>query len=930
VSGQVGNFTVAVKQKPRYIDMDKCIACGICAEKCPKTVPDDYNLGLSKRKAAFILYGQTVPLKYVIDPVNCIYTTKGKCRACEKFCPTGAIDFDEREKIINFNVGAVILSPGHAPFDPSGLDFYGYGKIADVVTSLEYERMLSPGGPTHGHLEKLSDGRPPEKIAWIQCVGSRNTNRSANGYCSSVCCMYAMKQALITAAHIPGRGEQTIFNMDVRCHGKEFERYYDYAKNNGLRFVRARPHTIEPGPDGSGVMMTYTTEDGRQLKESFDMAVLSIGMGAPADALDLAAKSGIELTSYSFAKTGSFNPVAASRPGIFVGGTFKAPMNIPSAVAQASAAAAEAARALIAAKGTLTREKQYPEEADISDQAPRIGVFVCSCGINIAQIIDVADVVAYAQTLPNVVYAGNNLFSCSTDTQNQMGKIIRENGINRIVIAACSPRTHESLFQDTLRELGLNGYLVEMANIRNHNAWVHQKEPEKATAKAKDQVRMAAARVSIAGALKQLEVQVIQKALVIGGGVAGMQAALGLADQGFETVLVEKSDRLGGNAWHLATTSQGEPVRPMLEDLITRVNSHERIEVFTDARIISVSGIVGSFSSEVTVGDRTISVQYGAAVLATGARESVPAEYLYGEDLRVLTHLQLDDLMESDPARIRSAQSAVFIQCVGSRDDRRPYCSRLCCTHSVSSAIGLKTRNPDMNVYILYRDMRTYGLNEDLYTRAREMGVIFIRYDLEHKPRVAVENGDLVVRVKDPIIDRALALETDLLVLASAVEPNDVSDLVTLYRCAVNPDGFLNEAHPKLRPVDMAVDGLFVAGIGVYPKPIHESIAQAKAAASRAGVVLSRKVMHLDAIKSYVTENCDGCALCLDVCPYQAISLKLVTENGRQLKRIETEKALCKGCGVCEATCPKEGVLVHGFTTAQLRAQVFAALDLPN
>jgi len=910
--------------------MDKCIACGICAEKCPKTVPDDYNLGLSKRKAAFILYGQTVPLKYVIDPVSCIYTTKGKCRACEKFCPTGAINFDEHEKIINFNVGAVILSPGHAPFDPSGLDFYGYGKIPDVVTSLEYERMLSPGGPYHGHLEKPSDGKPPERIAWIQCVGSRNTNRSANGYCSSVCCMYAMKQALITATHIPGRGEQTIFNMDIRCHGKEFERYYDYALQNGLRFVRARPHTIEPGADGSGVMMTYTTEDGRQLKEKFDIAVLSIGMGAPPDAIELAAKTGIDLTSYSFVKTGSFNPVAASRPGIYVGGTFKAPMNIPSAVAQASAAAAEAARALIAAKGTLTRQKQYPVETDISGQSPRIGVFVCSCGINIAQVIDVADVVAYAQTLPNVVYAGNNLFSCSTDTQNQMGKIIRENNINRIVIAACSPRTHESLFQDTLKELGLNGYLVEMANIRNHNAWVHQKEPEKATAKAKDQVRMAVARVAIADALKQLEVQVVQKALVIGGGVAGMQAALGLADQGFETVLVEKSGRLGGNAWHLATTSQGEPVRPMLEDMIAQVNGHERIEALTDARIISVSGIVGSFSSEVAVGDRTISVQYGAAVLATGAKESVPTEYLYGEDLRVLTHQQLDDLMASDPAKIRSAQSAVFIQCVGSRDDQRPYCSRLCCTHSVSSAIDLKTRNPDMNVYILYRDMRTYGLNEDIYTRARNMGVIFIRYDLEHKPRVTVENGDLVVRVRDPIIDCALALETDLLVLAAAVEPNDVGDLVTLYRCAVNPDGFLNEAHPKLRPVDMAVDGLFIAGIGAYPKPIHESIAQAKAAASRAGVVLSRSVMHLDAIKSYVTENCDGCALCIDVCPYQAISLTLVTENGRQLKRIETEKALCKGCGVCEATCPKEGVLVHGFTTAQLRAQVFAALDLPN
>jgi heterodisulfide reductase subunit A2 len=744
--------------------------------------------------------------------------------------------------------------------------------------------------------------------------------------------MYAMKQALITATHIPGRGEQTIFNMDIRCHGKEFERYYDYANNNGLRFVRARPHTIEPGPDGSGVMMTYTSEGGRQLKENFDMAVLSIGMGAPEDAMELAAKSGIELTPYAFAKTSGFNPVAASRPGIFVGGTFKAPMNIPSAVAQASAAAAEAARALITAKGTLAIQKQYPAEADISGQAPRIGAFVCSCGINIAQVIDVAEVTAYARTLPNVVYAGNNLFSCSTDTQNQMGKIIRENGINRIVIAACSPRTHESLFQDTLRELGLNGYLVEMANIRNHNAWVHQKEPEKATTKAKDQVRMAVARVAIADPLRQLEVQVIQKALVIGGGVAGMQAALGLADQGFETVLVEKSGRLGGNAWHLATTSQGEPVRPMLQDLIAQVNDHERIVVLTDARVVSVSGIVGSFTSEVAVGDRIITVQYGAAVLATGAKESVPVEYLYGEDSRVLTHQQLDDRLDSDPSKIDSAQSAVFIQCVGSRDEQRPYCSRLCCTHSVSSAIDLKTRNPDMNVYILYRDMRTYGLNEDLYTRARAMGVIFIRYDLEHKPRVTVENGELIVRVHDPIIDCALTLETDLLVLAAAIEPNDVGDLVTLYRCAVNPDGFLNEAHPKLRPVDMSVDGLFLCGMANYPQPIEESLSQAHAAVSRAGVLLAQKEMQLDALKSEVTEKCDGCALCLDVCPYHAIKLTEMSAdgNGRKSRKIISDVALCKGCGLCAATCPKGGIEVHGFTHEQLRAQVTAALQAIN
>ena len=935
VTGQVGNFTVTVKKHPRYIDMNKCIACGICTEKCPRKVDDEFNMGISKRKAAYIQYGQTVPLKYVIDPVNCIYLAnrdKGqkKCLACEKFCPTGAINFEDKEQIVKINVGSMILSTGYDPYDPSGLDFYGYKQIPDVLTSLEYERMLSAGGPFHGHLEKPSDGREPQSVAWIQCVGSRNANQCGNGYCSSVCCMYAMKQAMVTAAHIPGGGEQTIFAMDIRSNGKDFELYYQSAREQNVRFVRARPHTIEPGENNSGVSMTYFTEDGRKVQEKFDMAVLSVGMEASKDIKSLADKTGIALSPYNFAVTNSFNPSSSSREGIFIGGSINRPMNIPTAVAMASSAATEASKALVSAKNTLTRVKKYPPEKNIAGQEPRIGVFVCSCGVNIANVIDVAAVTAYAESLPDVVFVENKMFACSTDTQNMIAKTIVENNLNRIVIAACSPRTHEPLFQDTLKEIGLNGYLVEMANIRNQNAWVHHKEPEKATQKAKDQLRMAVAKVRMAYPLEQMQVDVIQKALVIGGGLAGINSALGLADQGYETVLLEKTDRLGGNAIHLRKTAKGEDVEPILRTLVRQVENHDRIKVLKKAHLLSAKGVVGSFSSQVSVDGRVEEIEYGAAVLATGGRESMPTEYLYGRDDRVMTHLEFDRELTHNAERVGKAKSAVFIQCVGSRDQSRNYCSRICCTHAVKAAIELKERNPEINVYVLYRDIRTYGLNEDYYTKARRLGVMFIRYEPENKPLVFKEGNDLMVQVTDPIVARPVLIDTDYLVLAAAVEPNEVNDLIELFRCATDQDGFLNEAHPKLRPVDMSVDGLFVAGLGHFPKTVEESISQARAAVSRAGVILSKDRMQLDAVRSFVTEECDGCAVCVDVCPYGAIKLTEESVNGQVHKKISTELALCKGCGLCAASCAKEGVQVHGFTTGQLRAQVYAALDLPN
>ena len=717
--------------------MKKCIACGLCAEKCPRKVDDEFNMGVNKRKAAYIKYGQAVPLKYAIDGDHCIYLKRGKCRACEKFCPTGAINFEDREETVPIHVGSVILAPGFKPFDPAGLDFYAYSQIPDVVTSLEYERLLSASGPCMGHLVRPSDGREPKKIAWLQCVGSRSTNRCENGYCSSVCCMYSIKQSLVTAEHTAGEGlAQSIFYMDIRSHGKEFERYYESAKASGVRFVRARPHTIDPGPENTGASMRYVTEAGDTVVENFDMVVLSVGMEPPADARMLAEKFGIELDHYGFAKTTNFDPVTSNRPGIFVTGAFQAPKAIPRSVAEASSAAAEAAVALIQARGTLTHEKSYPRERDIAAEEPKIGVFVCSCGINIAGVVDVKAVVDYAKTLDHVAYVENNLFTCSADTQDLIAQKIGEHELNRIVVAACTPRTHEPLFQDTLREAGLNPYMIEMANIRNQNAWVHQGQPEKATEKAKAQVRMAVAKVSKNYPLYRDAVGVTQKALVIGGGLAGMSSALGLADQEYETILLEKTSRLGGNAWRLTATDRGRAVRPVLETMIDRVENHPKIKVLRNAALETAVGSVGNFVSKIRVDGESRAVTYGIAVLATGARESRPDEYLYGQDERIMTHLEFDARLNEDAELAASMSSAVFIQCVGSRDERRPYCSRVCCTHSVKSAIRLKEANPRMNVYILNRDIRTYGEREDLYRKARDLGVIFIRYSTDQKPEV--------------------------------------------------------------------------------------------------------------------------------------------------------------------------------------------------
>ncbi len=929
LDGAAGNFKAVVRQKPRYVDPAKCIACGKCAEKCPKSVPNEYNLGIGKRKAIYLKFPQAVPLKYAIDAKNCIWLNKpGRCGACAKECPAGAINFDEKPVEHVLEVGAVVMAPGFKPYDPSLLDFTGYGRVPNVVTSMEFERLLSPSGPCLGHVERASDKKTPRRIAWLQCVGSRDKNRACHAYCSSVCCMYAIKQAVIAKEHMAGELSAKIFFMDMRTHGKGFEAYFERAKADGIGFERARVHSIIPAPHGKGetgdVLLRFANENGEMCEEVFDMAVLSIGLELDSSTVALASKLGIDLNGDGFLKTQSFMPVLTQRQGVFVCGAASEPKDIPQSVTEASAAAAEVEKLLASARWKETKVKEYPSERDLKGEPPRIGVFVCHCGINIASVVNVKAVTEYAKTLPHVVFSQNNLFTCSQDTIVSMTDIIKREGLNRVVVASCSPRTHEPLFQETLREAGLNRFLFEMANIRDQDSWVHQSEPEKATQKAKELVKMAVAKVASHQPLSEGKLPVTKGCLVIGGGVSGMQAALNLAEQGFAVTLIEKGEALGGQALKLVRNWEGLAVAPVLSELAQQTISHPNITVRFKTQVKDVEGSVGRFKT--TLSDGSV-VEHGAAIIAVGAEPWVPQgrwQYGYGVDARVKTLHGLDEILKKSQTEALEALSdvnqAVFMHCVGSRIPERPYCSRVCCSHAIEQAIALKDLKPKMDVFMLYRDVRTYGRREHIYEEARSKGVIFVRYDLERLPKLEGVGARLELEAFDPVLGRQIRLSPDLLVLATAITPRkDAGELSKFFKCAINADGFLMEAHAKLRPVDFATEGVFLAGLCHYPKPIEESIVQASAAAARAAMVLAKDFVPTEAIVAEVTPaKCVTCGVCGKICPYKAISKSQVTGKA------EVNPALCKGCGACVAGCRSDAIRLKNFANKELIAAISA------
>ncbi len=923
ISGEAGNFQVTLTSKPRYVDLDLCVGCGACAEKCPKKIPDDYNSGLSKRKAIYVEYAQAVPLKYAIDDQYCIKLLKDKCGNCAKVCPADAIRYDQQPETVTLNVGSMVLAPGFKPFDPVGLDSYKYAEHKNVVTSMEFERILSASGPTHGHVTRPSDGEEPKKVAWLQCIGSRDMNKCDNPYCSSVCCMYAIKEAVIAKEHQGDDLDCAVFYMDMRTHGKDFESFYDNAREKaGVRFVRSRVHTITEDPETKDLLMRYVTEDGAIEVERFDMVVLSIGLQISQETVELADKLGVDLGANKFAKTGSFTPVETSKEGIYVCGAFAGPKDIPQAVVDSSAAASAAGQILSSARNTCTKTMEVVSETPVKGEPPRLGVFVCDCGINIAGTVDVPAVVEYAATLPHVEYAAENLYSCSQDNQDGMTELIKEKNLNRIVVAACTPKTHEPLFQETMVSAGLNKYLFEMTNIRNHDSWVHKDVPETATEKAKDLVRMAVTKAALLAPLEEAELSVNPNALVLGGGVSGMAAALALANQGYPTTLVEKSSQLGGKALSLYKTWKGEDIQENVAKMVQEVQDHDGITVNLNTELGSVEGFVGNFNSSLSSDGKETSLEHGVAVVATGGNEFQPDEYMYGKDDRILTSLEMDKKFQTGDAMLEKAQSAVFIQCVGSRDSERPYCSRVCCTHSIENAIQLKKKNPDSDVYILYRDIRSYGERELIYKKARELGVLFIRYSVDNKPQVDVTDGVLTVTVKDHVLGKVLEIPADILTLATAIVPPDNTKIAQFFKVPVNDTGYYVERHAKLGPSEFATDGVFLCGLAHYPKPIDESVAQAQAAASRAVTLLARaKIYTSGTVAETSPMNCSECGVCISICPYSA---PLFVEEGPFTGKAKINPVLCKGCGLCVASCRSGAIHLNGFDNNQILAMIEA------
>jgi heterodisulfide reductase subunit A-like polyferredoxin len=865
-----------------------------------------------------------------------------ECMSCTFACGVNAIDHNmiAREEVVK--AGAVILAPGYQVYKAELAEEYGFGRYPNVITSLQYERILSASGPTRGHLKRPSDSKSPKRIAFLQCVGSRD---QSHDYCSSVCCMYAAKEAIMTIEHARAEarlaGEEAdvsceIFFMDTRAYSKGYEEYYRRAEDKyGIKYTRARVSQLREDPLSGNLILRYAAPyEGKPkpIEREFDLVVLSVGMEIAEPVRELGRTLGIELDDYGFCHTTLFDPLQTSRAGIFAAGPFREPKDIPESVTEASGAAAAAAQLLAASRFTLTSVPEYPPMRDVKGEAPRTGVFVCHCGSNIGGYLDVPNVAKYAGCLPGVVHAEDNLYTCSQNTVEHIIEQVRELGLNRVVVASCTPLTHEGMFQDALRQAGLNPYLFEMANIRNQCSWTHSKDWDGSTEKAKALVRMAVARV---GELEQLyteEVQVNHSALVIGGGAAGMTAALSLAEQGFPVYLVERSEQLGGNLRNLRYFADQERT-PLdyLQEIQARVLNHALITTYLNAEVKETGGFMGSFTSSVRVGNQMISVQHGVTILATGGVEYKGQEYGYGRDPRILTQLEFEQRLADNGGK--TPEKVVMIQCIGPAEKS---CSRICCTNALKNALKLKELNPSADVTILYRDIRTYGFKERLYTQARQAGVRFIHFEFEHKPKVKVspqdsaQPGRLSVKIEEPLLEREIELAADLIVLSTPMVPAEgIQSLASALKLSVGTDGFFMEAHVKLRPVDFTSDGVFMAGAAHFPKFLDETIAQAQAAASRAAITLSKRTMLTNASVAVVNpEQCVGCLTCVRICPYDVpkVSNSYSGAGGIQ-GAAYIEPAVCHGCGSCAAECPAQAIQLMHYKDAQILVKLDALFN---
>ena len=915
-------FEATVLRKARYVDPEKCTNCGLCSEKCPVKIPDPFNMGIAETKCIGIPYAQAVPPSYTINRDHCLYLNTGKCGVCKKVCPADAIDYEQKDTLDRFNVSAVIVAAGGEEYSPRIRPEYGYGLYPNVITSMEFERLLSASGPTAGQVLKPSDKQHPKRIAFIQCVGSRDIATGERGYCSAYCCMQATKEAIVAWEH-DRDAQATIFYIDIRAFGKDFDNFVDRAKNEcGVRYVQSRIAEIIENPKANGLMLKSVSPDGAVHEEEFDLVVLSVGLQVSPRVRKLLSAMGVTPDQHGFCPGTSFSPGETNVPGIYVCGTLTGPMDIPETVVSASSAAATAVRGALTPEKAEVQEEPEPEESPAPvlepspmdfDESPRIGVFVCRCGVNIASVVDVPAVVAMAETLPNVRWAEEMTYACSQSALRTIRERIEEHRLNRLVVASCSPRTHEKVFRGALRAAGLNEYLLQMTNIRDQCSWVHRDEPEAATAKATELVRMAVGKARTLTPLETVESDVRKSCLVIGGGVAGMVAALAVAENGFPAYLIEREEQLGGHAAEMRRTLDEENLPAALETLVASVENHPLIEVYKGAEIQAVSGFIGQFATRFSHAGEEKTLEHGTVIVATGAREHIPQSYGYGTDPCIVTQREFEHMLECKHPLLRIARSIAMIQCVDSREGDRPMCSRVCCGEAIKNALRFRAEYPRKDAYVFYRDMRTYGLLESYYTKARESGTVFVRFDVEQKPEVKRNGrGDFIIEVFDSIVGKQISIPAQIVVLSAGMDPEPGNrDIAKMLKVPLGENGYFHEAHVKLRPVEFATDGVFLCGLAHGPKYIGESVAQARAAASRALTVMTQDTVHSEGNVAMVDENsCNGCGICADVCAYKAI--EIVEEKA------VVNELICKGCGSCAAACLSGAIDLRGFGNKQI------------
>lgn len=950
IKGSAGNYRVKITKKPRFIKENQCKGCGDCAEVCPvKGIESEFDVNLKTHGAAYISFPSSVPPVYLIDGNYCLNLNYGICGLCEKSCSANAIDFSQKEETITIQVGAIIIATGYEQHLP---DYYSHfsGSNPNVVSSMQFERLLSANGPTGGELIRLDDKKHPHKLAFLQCVGSRDFHHPEHKkYCSAICCMSSAKQAIVAKEHSPDLGCY-IFNTEIRAKGKNFYEFIVKSKEDyGVEYVNGRVAFVKENEDNGKLVLHYENIDEGIVETSeFDMVVLASALfpnqayykfldclNVSHDDLGYITEEGIKDCEEGY---------------IFYTGYSRKPKDIPNAVAEGSACAARISEKLYPVRFENIKEVEYPKEKPIPDnEDPRVGVLVCQCGINIGGVVDTSKVVEYVSSLPYVARCEENMYSCSSDSQERIKEMIKEYDLNRFIVASCTPRTHEQLFQNTLREAGLNPFLFELVNIRDQDSWVHQKEPEKATEKACDLIRMYLGKVVNLNPQKKIKVPVEQSSLVIGGGITGIVAAHNLAKQGFEVYLVEKGPNLGGRALEFVDLYYVAMTKKEILQEINDLKTYPNVHILLNSKVSDIHGYVGNYTIKVESMNNSEDIQdfkVGTIIVATGSRQIQTnrwKELKQKHPNRILTQTELIQTRDVD---LPGFNDVTIILCVDQRkneynqgEEVKTYCSNICCGVALKNIEKLLSVNPDAHIHVLYRELQFSDLYAETLWRKLRKKVSFERYLSLDEVHIKEENGRFLLNYDIVGANANVDNHSDLIILATPKIPEEgTNDLAKMLKVPTTKDGFFLEAHVKLRPIDFATEGIFLCGGAHWPKWIDESITQAYGAAARASILMVKGEVETEGITSLVDEEkCIGCGKCQEICPYS--SIEIIDMEPKQfgiytvsVKKARIISAMCKGCGTCAAECPVGAIDQRHFSKYQINKQIdlLTGLDLQS